>query len=119
MTIVVTGATGHFGRLAVESLLDRGVPADQIVATGKVQHAKLGVSIQDVNQGFADSFNLASPEGALIANVERGSAADRAGLKAGDVVRTVNGQAIILDARTSSTVARATAVPTCSSPQCA
>ena len=37
----------------------------------------------------------ASLEGALIANVERGSAADRAGLKAGDVVRTVNGQAII------------------------
>jgi serine protease Do len=68
---------------------------DQIVATGKVQHAKLGVSIQDVNQGFADSFNLASPEGALVANVERGSAAERAGLKAGDVVRKVNGQAII------------------------
>lgn len=35
MTIVVTGVTGHFGRLAVESLLDRGVPADQIVATGR------------------------------------------------------------------------------------
>jgi serine protease Do len=68
---------------------------DQIVTTGKVQHAKLGVSIQDVNQGFADSFNLASPEGALIANVERGSAAERAGLKAGDVVRKVNGQPII------------------------
>jgi serine protease Do len=68
---------------------------DQIVATGKVQHAKLGVSIQDVNQGFADSFKLASPEGALVANVERGSAAERAGLKAGDVVRKVNGQAII------------------------
>jgi serine protease Do len=68
---------------------------DQIVATGKVQHAKLGVSIQEVNQGFADSFNLASPEGALIANVERGSPAERAGLKAGDVVRKVNGQPII------------------------
>jgi serine protease Do len=68
---------------------------DQIVSTGKVQHAKLGVTIQDVNQGFADSFNLASPEGALIANVERGSAAERAGLKSGDVVRKVNGQAII------------------------
>lgn len=68
---------------------------DQIVATGKVEHVKLGVSIQEVNQGFADSFNLDSPEGALIFNVERGSAAERAGLKAGDVVRKVNGQPII------------------------
>jgi len=68
---------------------------DQIVATGKVEHVKLGVSIQEVNQGFADSFNLDSPEGALIFNVERGSAAERAGLKPGDVVRKVNGQPII------------------------
>jgi NAD(P)H dehydrogenase (quinone) len=35
MTIVVTGATGPYGRHAVESLLARGVPADQIVATGR------------------------------------------------------------------------------------
>ncbi|RJG19088.1 DegQ family serine endoprotease [Massilia cavernae] len=68
---------------------------DQIVATGKVQHAKLGIQIQEVNQAFADSFNLASPEGALVANVERGGAADKAGLKAGDVIRKLNGQPII------------------------
>ncbi|WP_305823770.1 Do family serine endopeptidase [Massilia brevitalea] len=78
---------------------------DQIVATGKVQHAKLGVSIQDVNQGFADSFNLDSPEGALVANVERGSAAEKAGLKSGDVVRKVNGQAIIGSADLPGTLA--------------
>ncbi|MCW3842008.1 SDR family oxidoreductase [Micromonospora yasonensis] len=35
MSIVVTGATGHLGRLIIESLLDRGVPADQIVALGR------------------------------------------------------------------------------------
>jgi NAD(P)H dehydrogenase (quinone) len=35
MTIVVTGATGHLGRLTVEALLHRGTPADQIVATGR------------------------------------------------------------------------------------
>ena len=68
---------------------------DQIVATGKVEHVKLGVTIQEVNQGFADSFKLDLPEGALVANVERGSAAERAGLKSGDVVRKVNGQPII------------------------
>jgi NAD(P)H dehydrogenase (quinone) len=35
MPIVVTGATGHLGRLAVEALLERGVPAAEIVATGR------------------------------------------------------------------------------------
>jgi NAD(P)H dehydrogenase (quinone) len=35
MTIAITGVTGHFGRLVVESLLARDVPADQIVATGR------------------------------------------------------------------------------------
>jgi serine protease Do len=68
---------------------------DQIVTTGKVKHAKLGVSIQEVNQAFADSFKLASPEGALVSNVERGGAADKAGLKSGDVIRKLNGQPII------------------------
>ena len=35
MSVVVTGATGHLGRLVVQNLLDRGVPAGQIVATGR------------------------------------------------------------------------------------
>jgi NAD(P)H dehydrogenase (quinone) len=35
MSIVVTGATGHFGRLTVEALRRRGVPADEIIATGR------------------------------------------------------------------------------------
>jgi len=68
---------------------------DQIVATGKVQHAKLGVTVQEVNQGFADSFKLESPEGALVSNVEKGGAADKAGLKSGDVIRKLDGQPII------------------------
>jgi len=51
--------------------------------------------VQEVNQGFADSFNLPTPEGALVSNVEHGSAADKAGLKPGDVIRKVNGQKIV------------------------
>ena len=68
---------------------------DQILSTGKVVHARLGVTVQEINQGFADSFNLATPEGALVSNVERAGPADKAGLKPGDVIRKVNGQKII------------------------
>ncbi|NML44083.1 DegQ family serine endoprotease [Ramlibacter sp. G-1-2-2] len=68
---------------------------DQIVATGKVQHAKLGVAVQEVNQSLADSFGLDRPEGALVSNVEKGSPADRAGLQPGDVIRSAGGKAIV------------------------
>lgn len=68
---------------------------DQIVATGKVQHGKLGVAVQEVNQGFADSFKLESPEGALVSSVEKNGSADKAGIKSGDVVRKLNGQPIV------------------------
>ncbi|USX22310.1 DegQ family serine endoprotease [Oxalobacteraceae bacterium OTU3REALA1] len=68
---------------------------DQIVSKGKVEHAKLGVTVQEIDQSFAESFNLATPEGALVANVERGGPADKAGLRPGDVVRTMNGQKIV------------------------
>ena len=68
---------------------------NQIVATGKVEHARLGVAVQEVNQAFADSFKLDKPEGALVSSVEKGSPADKAGLQPGDVIRQVNGQPIV------------------------
>ena len=68
---------------------------DQIVATGKASHAKLGVAVQEVNQTFADSFKLDKPEGALVSNVEKGSAAEKAGLQSGDVILKVDGQPIV------------------------
>ena len=68
---------------------------DQIVATGKATHARLGVTIQEVNQTLADSFKLDKPEGALVSSVEPGSPADKAGLRPGDVIIKANGQAIV------------------------
>ncbi len=67
----------------------------QIASTGKVVHARLGVTVQEVDQAFADSFKLATPEGALVANVDGGSPAEQAGLKPGDVIRNANGQKIV------------------------
>ena len=68
---------------------------EQIIAHGKVEHAKLGVAVQEVNQALADSFGLDRPTGALVASVEKGSAAEKAGLKPGDVIRGANGKAIV------------------------
>ena len=67
---------------------------NQIVATGRATHARLGVTVQDVNQTLAESFGMKKPGGALIANVSKDSAAAAAGLKAGDVVLEVGGEAI-------------------------
>jgi serine protease Do len=68
---------------------------DQIVAHGKVEHARLGVTVQEVNQTLADSFHLQRPEGALVASVEKGSPAEKAGLQAGDVIHSANGQPVV------------------------
>jgi serine protease Do len=67
----------------------------QIVQHGKVDHARLGVVVQEVNQALADSFRLPTPAGALVAQVEPGGPAAQAGLKPGDVVRSIDGQPVV------------------------
>jgi serine protease Do len=67
---------------------------DQIVKTGHASHARLGVTVQELNQTLAQSFGLPRPDGALVASVAPRSAAAAAGLKSGDVITEVNGQPI-------------------------
>jgi len=68
---------------------------DQIIKTGKVAHARLGVQVQTLDQSLADSFQIKVPNGALIAKVEPDSAAEHAGLKVGDVILKVNEHPIV------------------------
>ncbi len=68
--------------------------ARQIIEHGHVQHAKLGIAVQTVSQQLANSFGLQTPRGALVAQVTDGSPAARAGLKAGDIILSVNGQPV-------------------------
>jgi len=67
---------------------------DQIVATGHATHARLGVAIQPLTQDLAESFGLERPDGALVSTVAPSSAAAKAGLRSGDVITKVNGEAI-------------------------
>lgn len=67
---------------------------DQLVAHGRVQRGRLGIAIQGVDKELAQSFGLAEAHGALVASVDPGSAAEKAGLQPGDVVLQVDGRRI-------------------------
>jgi len=80
---------------------------EQIVATGKARHGRLGVAVQDLNQSLADSFGLKQVGGALISSVTPGSAAAEAGLKSGDVITEVNGEPVLRSGSLSSLIGMA------------
>ena len=67
---------------------------DQLLTKGKVSRSRIGVAVQEVNQKLATTFGLGTPHGALISAVEPKGPGERAGLKPGDVITSVNGQKI-------------------------
>jgi serine protease Do len=84
--------SGGFQGLAFAIPIDVALHTkDQIVAHGHVDHARLGVTLQDLSAPLAESFGLHAPDGALVSSVVPGSAAQRAGLKAGDVITALDG----------------------------
>lgn len=80
----------------------------QLLAKGKVSRGRLGVTIQEVDQGLADSFGLDKPRGALVSSVEPGSPAARAGLQSGDVILRYNGKEIARSSELPALVAGTT-----------
>ncbi|CAM5366245.1 Do family serine endopeptidase [Thauera mechernichensis] len=66
----------------------------QIVSTGEVIRGWVGVEIQDLTPELAESFGFADARGTLIAGVLRGSPAERAGIRPGDVLIELDGAAV-------------------------
>jgi len=67
---------------------------DDLQKHGSVKRGWLGVRIQDVTAEHAQSFNLAKPSGVLVASVEKGGPAERAGMQIGDIILKFNGKEI-------------------------
>ena len=93
-TAIIGPAGGSVGiGFAVPVSIVRAV-IDQLAEYGEVRRGRLGVALQDLTPDLAESMNLTGEEGAVIAQVEPGSPADRAGMRSGDVVISVNGRPV-------------------------
>jgi serine protease Do len=87
--------SGGFQGLAFAIPIDVAMNVrDQLQQHGKVEHGRLGVSIQEVNQGLAETFGLPKPGGALVGSVAKDGPAAKAGLEPGDVILKLDGREI-------------------------
>jgi len=87
--------SGGFQGIAFAIPIDAAMNVErQLLAHGKVERGHLGVGVQEVTASLAKSFGLDRPRGALVAQVEPGSPAEKAGLKAGDVIVGFDGKPI-------------------------
>ncbi|MGF1533987.1 MAG: trypsin-like peptidase domain-containing protein [Bernardetiaceae bacterium] len=87
-----TGSYVGYG-FAVPSDIVRKIMTD-LREYGQVQKAFLGASVLEVNEGIAKRFGLSEVDGVVLAEIENGGAAQQAQLKAGDIIRSINGTAI-------------------------
>lgn len=93
-TAIFSQSGGYMGiGFAIPSKMARLV-MESIVRTGKVNWGWLGVSVQDLTTDLAKEFGVPTVEGALVAEVLKGSPAEKAGIKKGDVILSFNGKKV-------------------------
>jgi serine protease DegQ len=67
---------------------------EQIIETGAVTRGWFGVEVADITPELAESLGLKGTRGAIVGAIERGSPAEKGGMKLGDVIVAVNGKAV-------------------------
>lgn len=88
---ILSRSGGNIGiGFAIPVNMAKGV-MDQLIKYGQVKRGVLGVNIYNVTPDIAKEFGLTESSGALVAGVAPGSAADRAGVKTGDIITSING----------------------------
>ncbi|OKH22210.1 serine protease [Hydrococcus rivularis NIES-593] len=106
-TAIIRGAQG----LGFAIPIDRATQiAEQLIAKGKVEHAYLGIQMAEITPELKqtlqenEGLTINADQGVLIVRVVRNSPAARAGLRAGDVIQTINGQSVSTPSQVQDTV---------------
>ncbi len=93
-TAIFSQSGGNLGiGFAIPAHLARKV-MDEIIQTGGVTRGWIGVEVQDLTSELAESFKLPALHGVLIAGVVKGGPADRAGVRAGDILIGIGSKAV-------------------------
>lgn len=98
-TAIIQGAQGLGFAIPIDTA--QGI-SDQLIASGKVEHPFLGIQMatltpevkQQINSNPNSGMNVYDDQGVLVIKVVLGSPADKAGLRAGDVIGQIDGQAV-------------------------
>lgn len=93
-TAILGASGGNVGiGFAIPSNMMKNL-VDQIIEFGQVRRGSLGISGRTLNAGYAKALGLDVKQGAMVERVAEDSAAEKAGIKAGDVIISVNGNDI-------------------------
>jgi len=88
---IFTPSGGNVGiGFAIPAAMARYV-MDQLAESGEVRRGTLGIFVQDLTEDLAGAFGMDKNSGVLIAEVDKGSSADEAGLRGGDVITSIAG----------------------------
>jgi len=91
---IISRSGGYMGLSFAIPIDDAMDVAEQLKTRGKVNRGRLGVVIQEVTADLAESFGLGESKGALVADVEAGSPAEKAGLQVSDIILEFDGKTI-------------------------
>jgi Do/DeqQ family serine protease len=103
-TAIFSRTGGNIGiGFAIPSNMVKAVMT-QLIQYGEVKRGMLGVQLSNISPAIADNLGLDSSKGALVGQVVEGSPAEKAGIKAGDVITSINGRVVTNSSDTRNTI---------------
>ena len=107
-TLIFSRSGGYQGIGFAVPINGASAVLEQTIETGSVTRGWFGVEVADITPEIAESLGLKGTQGAIIGAIERGSPAERSGMRLGDVIVAVNGKSVANSTATLNAIAGVT-----------